>query len=95
MTPRRPLLSADVDQSVQKSAGRDDERSTRQSASPSSVDRPTTRPPSIENLPGSLEDPLNIGLLPNYVRRPSAEYSFLSACARGDHTAGPDFDSAA
>ena len=82
------LLVADVDQAVQERAGRDDER-RHVTASPSSNASPVTRLAVRANPARRAEKPGDVRLVRSAPREPSARTPRLSACARGDQTAGP------
>ena len=90
-SPARPagtLLGADVNQAVQERAGRDDQRAHAY-ASPSSMREADDAPVLDENPPGLADQPLDVRLGVERRPAPSAVDCVLSACARGDQTAGP------
>ena len=90
-SPARPgwmLLGPDVNQAVEKRPGRDDERSARvrvavlerEPDDAAVLDEDAARPP---------DQPLDVRLRVERALAPIDRTRCLSACARGDHTAGP------
>ena len=85
--PGWPLFAANVNQAVQKRPGRDHQRPAAVNAC--RLRAQARQPAGIEHDPaGAADDPVNLGSASSAARTQAA-YRGLSACARGDHTAGP------
>ena len=85
---RGPLLVADVHQAVQKRARRDDERAA--ADAPAVLEREPGHPAALHRAAGPPRRKSHVIFgSASSVRRIQAPYSRLSACARGDQTAGP------
>ena len=85
---RRVLLRPDVNEAVQKSAGGDDQRRARVGVA---VFHRQADDASVlnEHATGLAEQPLDVRFCIERRDGPKRRRRFLSACARGDQTAGP------